>query len=155
MTDADQPIPPDEYETIVEHVPLVSVDLLVHHERGLVLGKRNNAPAKGEWFVPGGSVLKGETRRQAVHRVAEEEIGSDVLIGDELGVYDHVYDTAEAEGVDSKQYLATAYIVTPVRDYLRPDDQHTDLEVFTSPFPDLHSYVERYIRDLRRDGYQY
>lgn len=155
MNNSDQPIPTDEYGTIVKHVPIISVDLLVHHNGGLVLGKRKNEPAKGEWFVPGGSVLKGETRQQAVHRVAEEELSSDVLIDRELGVYDHFYRTAEVDGVNSKQYLATAYVVTPIQSEISSDDQHTNLEVFSSPFQDLHNYVERYLRDLQKDGYQY
>lgn len=155
MKDSNRPIPTSEYETIVKHVPIISVDLLVHHNGGLVLGKRKNAPAKGEWFVPGGSVLKGETRRQAVHRVAEEELGSDVLIDSELGVYDHFYDTAEVDGADSKQYLATAYVVTPTQNEIMPDIQHENLDIFNSPFPDLHNYIERYIHDLRKKGYQY
>lgn len=154
MTETDKPIPPEEYITIVKHVPVVSVDLLVHHEGGLVFGMRENEPAKGEWFVPGGTMLKGETRREAVHRIAQEEMDADVLIDEELGVYTHRYQSAAAAGVDSKQYLATAYVVTPDSD-LQPDDQHTEFDVFKSPFPDLHNYVERYIRDLRRSGYRY
>lgn len=151
----DQPIPPAEYAVIAEHVPVVSVDLLVHHDGGLVLGKRVNEPAKGEWFVPGGTVLKGEHRRQAVHRVAEQELRTDVTIDRELGVYDHFYDAAASPDVHSKQYLATAYVVTPKSGSLRPDAQHESLKVFTAPFPDLHDYVQRYIHDLHTLGYRY
>lgn len=155
MNNSNQPIPTDEYETIVKRVPIISVDLLVHHNGGLILGKRKNEPVKGEWFVPGGTVVKDETRQQAVHRVAEEELSSDVIIDSELGVYDHFYCTAEVDGANSKQYLATAYIVTPVQNEIASDDQHTHFEVFNSPFPSFHNYIERYIRDLRASGYQY
>lgn len=155
MADSDHPIPPEEYAVIADHVPIVSVDLLVHHDGGLVLGTRQNEPAKGELFVPGGTVLKGESRREAVHRIATEEIGTDVIIEDRLGVYDHRYDAAASDGVDSKQYLATAYVVTPVADTLEPDAQHSDLRSFTQPFPDLHDYVWRYVTDLRAQGYRY
>ena len=155
MRDSNRPIPTDEYETIVKHVPIISVDLLVHHNGGLVLGKRKNAPARGKGFVPGGTVLKDETRRQAVHRVAEEELGSDVLIDNKLGTYDLFFHTAEVDGANSKQYLATAYVVTPIQSDISTDDQHTTLKVFNSPFPDLHNYIERYIRDLRKNGYRY
>jgi colanic acid biosynthesis protein WcaH len=54
MGDEDKPTPPEEYSTIAQNVPIVSVDLLVHHNGGLVLGKRQNEPVKGEWFVPDG-----------------------------------------------------------------------------------------------------
>ena len=151
----ERPIPPEEYEVIVRHVPIVSVDLIVHHRGGIVLGKRKNAPAEGEWFVPGGTVLKGETRRQAAHRIATEELGIEVRIDRELGVYEHAYPTAEVPGEHSKEYLATAYVVTPVTDELRPDDQHSRLGVFTAPFPPLHDYVQRYVHDLRCAGYSY
>ena len=150
---SERPIPPAEYEVIVRHVPIVSVDLLVRLNGGIVLGKRTNAPAKGEWFVPGGTVLKGETRRQAAHRVANEELGCQVLIDQELGVYEHVYDSAAMPGVDSKQYLATAYVVTPVDGQFQPDDQHEEFATVTAPFPRLHPYVDRYLTDLQRHGY--
>lgn len=152
---SDHPIPPSEYKTIAKHVPVVSVDLLVHHAGGIVLGKRQNEPAKGEWFVPGGTVLKGETRRQAVHRVAREELGVDVTIDRELGVYDHFYEAAASDGIDSKQYLATAYVVTPISKQFEPDDQHKELRTFDAPFPELHDYVQRYVNELRKLGYEY
>lgn len=155
MGDEDKPIPPEEYRTIAQNVPIVSVDLLVHHNGGLVLGKRQNEPAKGEWFVPGGTVLKRETLVDAVHRVAQEELGPDVVVDERLGIYEHFYDAAATEGVDSKQYLATAFIVTPRTNTLEPDEQHDPLRVFDAPFPKSHNYVERYIRDLRAAGYRY
>lgn len=73
MTTDKNPIPADEYATVAKNVPIMSVDLLIHHDEGLVLGKRRNKPAKAEWFVPGGIVLKGglaakrfiELRRQS------------------------------------------------------------------------------------------
>ena len=155
MSDNKRPIPESEYRTIAEYVPIVSVDLLVFHSGGLLLLRRENEPAKGEWFVPGGTVLKRETLRQAVHRVANEELGVDVLIDDELGVYEHFYDATETAGVSTKQYLATAFLVTPVSDQFTTDDQHSEITVMSKPFPDLHNYVERYIRDLRSCGYQF
>ena len=155
MGEGSKPIPEDDYRVIAENVPIVSVDLLVHHQSGIVLGKRQNEPAKDEWFVPGGTVLKDESRMQAVHRVAKEELGLDVVVDEVLGTYEHFYDEAATSGVNSKQYLATAYIVTPHSGLLEPDNQHESLRVFTEPFPELHDYVGRYIRDLRAKGYRY
>ncbi|WP_411964455.1 GDP-mannose mannosyl hydrolase [Haloferax sp. YSMS24] len=144
----DKPIPDDEWETIVRNVPLVSVDLVVRHEGGVVLGLRENEPAAGEWFVPGGTVMKNETLTDAVHRVAREELGSDVTIEKRLGTFEHFYDTSEIEGVDSKHYLATAFVVTLDADELAPDSQHSELQVFEPPYDDVHPYVERYLTKL-------
>ncbi|MFC6725367.1 GDP-mannose mannosyl hydrolase [Halobium palmae] len=152
----EKPVPDDDWRRIVEHVPLVSVDLLVRDGDGVVVGKRTNEPAKGEWFVPGGTVLKGERLEAAVHRVAREELGVDVEIEERLGTYEHFYDTSEVPGVDSKHYLATAFVVTPAEDESgrRPweeaatrDDQHAGFRTVVGDDAELHPYVRRYLRD--------
>jgi colanic acid biosynthesis protein WcaH len=150
MPAEEKPILPSEWRAIVENVPLVSVDLVIEHDGGVLLGKREIEPAKGEWFVPGGTVLKNEVRTEAVHRVAEEELGESVFIDDCLGTYEHFYDTSEIEGVDSKHYVATAYRCQLEHDDpdLSGDDQHSMLEVFHPPLNDLHPYVERYLDAL-------
>jgi colanic acid biosynthesis protein WcaH len=150
MSENGKPIPSDEWESIVANVPLVSVDLVIEHDDGVLLGKRENEPAKGEWFVPGGTVLKNEQRTEAVHRVANEELGEPVVIEECLGTYEHFYDTSEIEGVNSKHYLATAYHCHFERDNptIITDDQHSALELFYPPFDDLHPYIERYVNVL-------
>ena len=149
MPTEEKPIPPSEWQAIVENVPLVSVDLVVEHDGGVLLGKRENEPAKGEWFVPGGTVLKNETRTEAVHRVAEEELGKSVIIEECIGTYEHFYDTSEIEDVDSKHYVATAYRCHLEHDEpdFSGDDQHSAFDVFHPPFNDLHPYVQRYLDD--------
>jgi colanic acid biosynthesis protein WcaH len=151
MSESEKPIPQEQWETIVANVPLVSVDLVIEHDGGILLGKRENEPAKGEWFVPGGTVLKNERRTEAVHRVADEELGASVGIDECLGTYEHFYDTSEIEGVDSKHYLATGYRChfergNPV---IAEDEQHSALELFRPPFDrEFHPYVERYLDAL-------
>lgn len=150
MTAADKPIPPSEWRAIVENVPLVSVDLVIEHDGGVLLGKRENEPAKGEWFVPGGTVLKNESRTDAVHRIADEELGEPVVIDECLGTYEHFYNTSEVEDVDSKHYVATAYRCQLKRanPTIAGDDQHSAFDVFHPPFDEFHPYVERYLKAL-------
>ncbi|WP_121820762.1 NUDIX domain-containing protein [Halostella salina] len=140
---SDDPIPHEDWRTIVANVPLVSVDLVVEHDGGVLLGRRTNEPAKGEWFLPGGTVHKNERRREAVHRVAEAELGESVTIQDQLGTVEHFYDTSEFDDVDSKHYLSTAYHCRPVADEpaFELDDQHGALRVVEPPYDDLHEYV--------------
>jgi len=145
----DHWIPEEEWRTIVANVPIVSVDLLVRYEGGLVLGKRTNEPAKGEWFVPGGTVRKGETRREAVHRIAEGELGLTVEIVESLGVFEHIYDTSDVEGVDSKHYLANGYVVDAVEGELAADEQHQRLRSFSTPPRPLHDHVRSYVEASR------
>lgn len=140
-------VPDEEWATIVRHVPIVSVDLVVVHDGGVVLGKRTNQPAAGEWFVPGGRVQKGERLDEAVDRVAREELGVAVAIDRRLGVYEHLYDVADVPGAGGKHYVPVAYVVTPASTAFDPDDQHAELRVFRPPFGELHPYVEAYLRD--------
>jgi len=144
---SEHPIPEESWHDIVRHVPIVSVDLLVRHADGVVLGKRTNRPGRGEWFVPGGRVRKDERLDAAIHRVAEAELGVDVRIEERLGVYEHLWDESEFDDVATKHYLANGVVVQPRGERFVGDDQHSDLRVFEPPFPDLHPYVEAYLRD--------
>ncbi|MFB1066314.1 NUDIX domain-containing protein [Natrinema sp. H-ect4] len=140
-------IPEDEWRTIVEHAPIVSVDLLVRFNGGLIFGKRENEPAAGYWFIPGGRVQKRETREEAVHRIAGEELGADVRIIESLGAYEHIYDTADVDGVGGKHYLANGFVVEAESSNLVPDDQHSDLKIFSESPEPLHEYVRQYLQD--------
>lgn len=140
----DHRIPPDEWATIVSNVPIPSVDLLVRYDDGIIFGHRTNAPAKGYWFVPGGRIHKGETRQDAVHRVAATELGVEVTIVESLGAFEHFYDTAAADGVDSKHYVANGYVVDVVDGDFTPDAQHSEVRVFESPPDPLHEHVRAY-----------
>ncbi|RQG96038.1 GDP-mannose mannosyl hydrolase [Natrarchaeobius chitinivorans] len=150
MDKNDRWVPSDEWEVIVDNMPIVSVDLIVKYEGGVLLGLRENEPAKGEWFVPGGTVLKNERLTEAVQRVAETELGCEVAIQEELGVFEHFYDTSEIDGVDSNHYVANAFVVEPVsgQQVSVSDDQHSQLRVFEPPFEDLHPYVHQYLEQI-------
>ncbi|WP_299262555.1 NUDIX domain-containing protein [Halorientalis sp.] len=143
------PVPAAEWETVVSNVPLVSVDLVVETDGGVVLGKRENEPAKGEWFVPGGRVRKHERLHDAVERVAESELGCAVATERQLGVYEHLYDTSEFDDTGGKHYVPVGFHVN-LKDggELEPDDQHSAVRTFQPPFEfDLHPYVEAYLDD--------
>ncbi|QUO47727.1 NUDIX domain-containing protein [Halorubrum ruber] len=133
----------DVWEAIVENMPIVSVDLVVECPDGVVLGKRANEPAKGEWFVPGGRVRKGERLERAVHRIAEEELGIGVEIRDSLGAFQHFYETSEI-GCE-KHYVAHGFHVWTEATNFDTDKQHKALDVFERPPPNLHEYVRMYI----------
>ena len=54
-------LPHDQLRDVVRLAPLVAIDLVIRNARGdILLGLRNNEPAKGCYFVPGGMILKNE-----------------------------------------------------------------------------------------------
>ncbi|TKX66097.1 GDP-mannose mannosyl hydrolase [Halorubrum sp. SP9] len=147
MTNSVERIPDDVWAEVVKHMPIPSVDLVVMCADGILLAKRQNEPAKSEWFVPGGRVRKGERLSEAVERVAQEELGVKVSIEERLGAYDHLYDTSDVDESGGKHYVANGFLVTPETESFSLDPQHSDFSIFAvDSLPDLHPYVEAYFR---------
>jgi colanic acid biosynthesis protein WcaH len=148
MTERVSWVADDVWADIVRNSPVPSVDLVVDCDDGVLLAKRQNEPAKGEWFVPGGRIQKGEPIREAVHRVAQQELGIDVRITTELGTYDHRYETADVPDAGGKHYVAHGYHVEPKTESIQLDEQHTQSRAFpTDELPPLHPYVRAYMTD--------
>jgi len=88
-------LPHAQYLQAIRDVPLVCIDLLLLNPKrdAILLGKRTNRPAQGDWFVPGGRIRKGEPQAMAFERIAQDELGLSLDLRDAklLGVYDHLY----------------------------------------------------------------
>ena len=70
-------IPESEYKHILENIPILCVDLLIVHDHKCLLLKRDNEPAKGQYWFPGGRINKLETIKNAAVRKAKEETNLD------------------------------------------------------------------------------
>lgn len=116
-----------EFSESVRCLPLVSIDFcIVNDKREILLVKRNNKPAKGYYFNPGGRIKKNESIEKAIERIARVEIG---LCGLErsslepMGAWDHFYnDSAFSDSI------STHYVNLP--HYLRiSDNQQQQLSI--------------------------
>jgi colanic acid biosynthesis protein WcaH len=76
-------IPDADYDKILEMIPILCVDVVIVNQAKCLLLKRKNHPAKGQWWFPGGRMLKSETIEQAVNRKTAEEVN---LQGQYLGI---------------------------------------------------------------------
>ena len=65
--------------------PRVAVGAVVIHDQKILLVKRKNPPAQGQWAIPGGRVQLGETLQMAAEREIAEE--TDILIRAKEPVY--------------------------------------------------------------------
>lgn len=70
--------------------PFVGVGAIIIERGRVVLIRRGQPPAMGEWSIPGGTLESGETLREGVAREAREETGLVVIPGELLGVFDRV-----------------------------------------------------------------
>ena len=87
---ASRPIPRAEFEAIYSRVPRLTVEVIVaSEERGVLLARRDVEPFKGRWNIPGGTVFIGEALTDAVRRVAGEELGVAVTVGELLGYIEY------------------------------------------------------------------
>lgn len=89
-------LPFNDFLQVVRDAPLVSIDLIVENEAGQYLfGLRQNDPAKGSWFVPGGRIHKNEPLDAAFARIVQAELGV-VYARDRAqwhGLYEHFYES--------------------------------------------------------------
>ena len=67
-------IPEIEYKSILSSLPILCVDLVIINNGKFLLLKRENEPAKGEYWFPGGRILKLETIKSAALRKVKEEV---------------------------------------------------------------------------------
>ncbi|MDX2423493.1 MAG: GDP-mannose mannosyl hydrolase [Amphritea sp.] len=100
------------FTKVIESTPLISIDLVVENQAGQVLlGLRNNKPAQGFWFVPGGRVLKNESLDRAFERLCQEELGIKLARhqADFLGPFEHFYDDCVFDDAISTHYVVLGY----------------------------------------------
>ena len=142
----------DIFSSVVQHTPLVSIDLLVESSDGkILLGKRLNQPAKNFWFVPGGRVFKDETLDVAFSRTVEAEIGLDIKRkeSDFYGLYEHFYNNNVFDDTFSTHYIVLAHKIA-VDCELKLNNQHEAYRWFTKEellgSKSVHKYTKDYFR---------
>ena len=105
-------LPAAQFAQACEALPLVSIDLvLTDPEQRLLLGLRQNAPARDWWFTPGGRIRKNEALADARRRVAAEELGlpdETVQRARLMGAWDHFYPDSAFDPEVSTHYVNLA-----------------------------------------------
>ncbi len=146
------------FRQTVRHFPTVSVNIVAQRPDGAFLFlKRRNNPVKGEWWLPGGRILNGETIRDAMLPVLLQETG---LAGELVAVspeyLEEIYDTSSFTADDWKlydpattrvHYVATVGFARVSEDAISLDDQSEDV-LWSKTLPSDHPYLRRYFEAL-------
>ncbi|MCB5183698.1 GDP-mannose mannosyl hydrolase [Methylobacillus gramineus] len=147
----------EKFASMVDAMPLISVDLIIQKRDQVLLGRRLNRPAQGFWFVPGGRIMKNETISAALNRVLDQELSIATALNNHnikpelMGAYQHFYDDSFVGDVG----ISTHYVVLGHRillpDYIeikQHDNQHAELSwwkiddlIFAD---DVHVYTKDY-----------
>jgi 8-oxo-dGTP diphosphatase len=101
--------------------PLLTVDLIIELNEGIVLIKRKNPPEG--WALPGGFVDYGETIESAALREAKEETGLDV----ELVRQFHSYSDPKR---DPRHHTVTTVFVAKAKGKAVAGDDAREAEIF-------------------------
>ena len=140
----------NDFSSVIKNAPLISIDLIVKNpKKEILLGKRVNEPAKGNWFVPGGRIFKSETLDEAFNRIAREELGLDIKREKSkfYGLYEHFYENSVFGSDFGTHYVVLAHEFT-TSDDLRLNDQHEEYKWFglneILNTKDIHKYTRNY-----------
>ena len=156
-----QKLAAEDFDDAVRLTPLVAIDVIVRSPDGRVLvGRRRNEPAKGQFFTTGGRITKNETLAAAFRRISLAELGVELNIehAQFVGVFEHLYATNnhEVPGFGT-HYVVLAYEVTAAEKDLRlPADQHGEFERMTEAellrSPEVHPNVKAYFTATKAGG---
>jgi colanic acid biosynthesis protein WcaH len=141
------------FKMVVESTPLVSIDLCLVCEGQLLMGLRQNEPLKGQWFTPGGRLLKNEKWQDGLARIAKAELGLTVASDDFelMGVWDHFHKNSAID-----ESVSTHYVNLPHVCYLDSwpelllDPQHESFQWFHIPTLIKDTGHQIYMREYAR-----
>ena len=124
-------IPEEKYKMIMENMPIVCTDGVIVNDNGeYLLVYRNNHPLKGEYWLPGGRVMKNETLCEAVKRKMNQELGIDVEIERLLGFFETVFQKTRVSGIGGFHAISFVFLLKPLQEKIVLDSQSSDWKWF-------------------------
>lgn len=140
------------YRQILGAMPIACVDVAVIYCGNVLLVRRGDKPAQGEWWLPGGRVHKGEKMREAAVRKVREELGLDCVVGPLVHTAETIFPDGP-EGIDVHS-INSCFLVYPrfegwygcTSDAVRLDAHHTEVTETSVIMSSLHPYVKDCLR---------
>ena len=108
--------------------PQVAVGAVVVKEGKVLLVKRNKAPGKGQWAIPGGSVKLGETLQEAAEREIREETGLRIKAKKPVYTFDVI--ERDEQGRVRFHYVIVDLVADVLGGELHPSDDAADAAWF-------------------------
>jgi ADP-ribose pyrophosphatase YjhB (NUDIX family) len=68
--------------------PILGVGVVVWHDDRVLLIRRDKAPRRGQWSLPGGAQKLGETVAEAARREVKEEVDIEIDLGEIVATVD-------------------------------------------------------------------
>jgi ADP-ribose pyrophosphatase YjhB (NUDIX family) len=136
------PLPQAEFDRIFSRVPRLTVELVItSNDRGVLLALRDLGPCRGLWHLPGGTARFGEPVVEAVGRVARDELGLTVSVGQLLGYIE--YPSHYQNGLDSP--VGLAFCTTAAGDMPDERDLRSECAWFTVLPDNMHHEQKEFL----------
>jgi ADP-ribose pyrophosphatase YjhB (NUDIX family) len=108
--------------------PVVAMGAVVLHRHEVLLVKRANPPAQGQWSLPGGKLKLGESLVQGIRRELQEETGLGVEVQELLEVLESIW--RADDGQVEFHYILLDYLCRSRQRRLRPGSDALDAAWF-------------------------
>ncbi len=124
-----RPFSIEEFKQIYSKVPRLCVVFFIRNENGILLTLRKKHGWLGKWAIPGGTVLYKEPISDAIQRVAKEELGVQVTVGQQLGYIEYFSEEKER---GFGYTIALMFLVTPLSGAFQMDEDAEEINFFTN-----------------------
>lgn len=140
------------YKQILDLMPICCVDLVLYNKGKILLAKRKNNPAKDQWWVPGGRVLKNEKLTDSVKRKAKDELGVDVNIKKVIGIYEIKFNKGPFKNIKNGIHNISVNFLVELKnekDCIKLDKTNKMYKFVDRIDSSLHPYVKEVIADSK------
>lgn len=139
-----QEIPKKTYQKIHDSVPIACIDVAIVNKNRVLLCKRTNKPAQGQFWFPGGRVYKGETLAEAVSRKTLQETGLNIKRSKKIGVEETMFE--DGPFGSPTHTINVLFRADTKFDQIQNDSQHNEYMWADLKTKGLHPYVKKYIK---------
>jgi ADP-ribose pyrophosphatase YjhB (NUDIX family) len=122
-------------------MPIASVEAMIVMNKSLLLLRRRNVPARGQWWFAGGRIRKGESLEETLFRKVQEETGLDVTARKLVNVYSRVF--------PERHDIAIVFLCKCKGRKVVLNDEHSEYKFVKKVPINLHPYILRVIEDSR------
>ena len=126
------PLTLDEFQSIYSKVPRLCVDLVIRKQEGILMTLRQKDGWIDQWHLPGGTIYYRESIENAIKRVAQEELGTDIRVISLLGPIEYFSELTERGYGYS---ISFAYLCEIPSDSIITLDDHAKKYAFFSELP--------------------
>lgn len=132
-----------------EH-PIVGVSAVILVDKSVLLVRRKQEPAKGQWSLPGGAVELGEGILEALARELQEELSVKIEVGGLIGVFDKIFH-------DPKNQVQYHYVLVDYWGWLVEGDPSPSSDISEAllvPLDELDGFdTDRELKETIRKAY--